>query len=127
MLCNDHNQRAAEEQIGAEHMDRARRRAGASSDLRLALKTAGFRAAEARSLADSALRSLGPDAVLTDLMREALRAYPLPPRACEERVLYSPRLVSIPERAETDVGLAFMLATSPSALPHLPREGARVS
>jgi 5-methylcytosine-specific restriction endonuclease McrA len=99
MLCNDHNQHAADEQLGAEHMDRARRRASTARDLNLALKTAGFRVAEARSLADAALRSLGPDAELTDLMREALRVYPLPIRACEGRVLYTPRLVPVPRQS----------------------------
>jgi len=76
ILCDAHNQRAAELVLGQAHMeaarDSARRRATLARDLGAALVEMGFSSAVAKPAARGAVEHLGPAAELEPLIKEAL-------------------------------------------------------
>jgi hypothetical protein len=78
ILCRNHNQFAAEAALGVDVMDRARRSAALAREVQAALRGLGFSAAEARPAARAAIDTLGPEAALEAVLKQALRCVAKP-------------------------------------------------
>ena len=72
IYCRDHNQRAADIELGQAHMDKARRRASLTREVKAALARLGFSASIAAPAARGAVDRLGADAKLEPLLKDAL-------------------------------------------------------
>ena len=73
ILCWGHNQHAAQNQLGKTHMENARRRAQLVRDLAATLKQLGFSPKVAGAAAEGSVESLGADAELEPLVKQALQ------------------------------------------------------